>query len=90
LIEGLVALAFLSPWPAWLWQQRDWWLILFIVTTYTVIPVFAFAAILLLMGLAQCPLHHQRRAQVYLSLLLLIPVWLPLPQGIFSLLRGLS
>ncbi|ASC72745.1 hypothetical protein XM38_037040 [Halomicronema hongdechloris C2206] len=45
-IEGLVALAFLSPWPARLWRQRDWWLILFIVTTYAVIPVFAFAAIL--------------------------------------------
>ncbi|ASC72744.1 hypothetical protein XM38_037030 [Halomicronema hongdechloris C2206] len=42
------------------------------------------------MGLAQCPPEHPRRARVYLSLLLLIPVWLPLPQGIFRLLSGLS
>ncbi|NET33920.1 MAG: hypothetical protein F6K19_18180 [Cyanothece sp. SIO1E1] len=83
LSEGGIAIAFLSPYPTWLSNNRDWLLILFILTTYAVIPVFAFAAILSLLGLAQCPLNLTKRRAIYIAILLLIPIWLPLPQAIF-------
>ncbi|NEQ33138.1 MAG: hypothetical protein F6K04_19425 [Leptolyngbya sp. SIO4C5] len=87
LIEGLVAIAFLSPWPRWLFQHRDECLLFFVISTYAIIPVFSFAAILLLMGLAQCSRHQRFKPALYLNLFLLIPLWLPLPQAIFFLLR---
>ncbi|MFE4106587.1 hypothetical protein [Almyronema epifaneia] len=89
-IEGIVAIAFLSPWPRWLFLHRDEWLLIFVVSTYSVIPVFSFAAILLLMGLAQCALTQRFKAALYLNLLLLIPLWLPLPQEIFYFLQQWS
>ncbi|MBE9076217.1 hypothetical protein IQ241_02715 [Romeria aff. gracilis LEGE 07310] len=85
LIEGLVALSFLCPRPRWLYQRRDWGLLLFTFTTYTIIPVFSFAAVLLVLGLAQC--EYPQRERLYLQAWLLIPIWMVLPQALFYLLR---
>ncbi|NJM85325.1 MAG: hypothetical protein HC839_03890 [Leptolyngbyaceae cyanobacterium RM2_2_21] len=60
------------------------------ITTYSVIPVFSFAAILLLMGLAQCPTRETFKSALYLNLFVLMPLWLPLPQAVFYLLRQLT
>ncbi|MEO1401841.1 MAG: hypothetical protein AAFV72_11415 [Cyanobacteria bacterium J06635_1] len=81
LIEGLVALAFLAPGIKYLYDNREWVLLLFIVTTYTVIPVLGFGGILFIMGLAQC--KQPNRQKIYLTLLLLMPIWMPLPQALF-------
>lgn len=87
LIEALVALTFLFPQPRWLHQQRDWGLLFFTFTTYAIIPVFSFAAVLLVLGLAQC--EHPQRQRLYLRAWLLIPIWMVLPQALFYLLRVL-
>jgi hypothetical protein len=53
-IEGAVALAFLSPGATRLGRHRDHLLIAFIVTTYLAAPVLGFGWLLLVLGLAQC------------------------------------
>lgn len=58
-IEGLVALAFLLPaaWgrvARWLSTTRDLWLLVFLVTTYLLLPVLGFAYLLAIMGFCQC------------------------------------
>jgi hypothetical protein len=59
-IEGTVAIAFLVN-PLRLFSQfRDWFLILFIATTYFLLPVLGFAYILIIMGFAQC--HPEQTA----------------------------
>ncbi|MEM9980159.1 MAG: hypothetical protein AAF808_21250, partial [Cyanobacteria bacterium P01_D01_bin.2] len=80
-IEGLVAISFLAPGIKALYDNREWVLLVFIITTYSVIPVLGFGAILFIMGLAQCRQPHRQR--IYLTLLLWMPIWMPLPQGIF-------
>ncbi|MEA5463975.1 hypothetical protein [Leptothoe sp. PORK10 BA2] len=87
LIEGLVAASFLLTVPRWLYQKRDWLLLAFVLTTYTVIPVLGFAALLLVMGLIQA--KNNLMARIYLGLLISMPVWMPLPQGIFGLVQNL-
>ena len=68
LIESFVALAFLSSSFGLLFRIRDWLLILFIATTYFLLPVLGFAYILSVMGLAQCPLDSRHRLLVYIGL----------------------
>lgn len=89
-IEAIAALSFLLPRPKILTRLRYWILLLFIFTTYTVIPVLAFGALLLIMGLAQCMQDHPRWNAFYLGTLLLLPLWMPLPQAIFSLWSALT
>ncbi|WP_088240915.1 hypothetical protein [Calothrix rhizosoleniae] len=86
LIEGVISMAFLSSIPKWLGKNRDWLLILFIVTTYPLIPVYSFAAMLCILGLAQCSMNEQKQFNTYLMVCLLIPLWMPLPQAIFNLI----
>ena len=81
LIEGLVAASFLLTVPRWLYQKRDWILVCFVITTYAVIPVLGFASLLMVMGLIQT--KSMRMAYVYLGLLIWMPLWMPLPQGLF-------
>ena len=88
LIEGIVALSFLLPRPKMLTRLRYWILLVFIFTTYTVIPVLAFGALLLIMGLAQCMQERPDWNTFYLGTLLLLPLWMPLPQAIFGLWPG--
>ncbi|MBT9313894.1 hypothetical protein [Leptothoe spongobia] len=85
LIEGLVAASFLLTELRWLHNKRDWLLLGFVITTYTVIPVLGFAALLMVMGLIQVKSNFI--ARIYLGLLILMPIWMPLPQGIFWLLQ---
>ena len=67
-IEGIVAAAFLLGRIHWLSRFRDWLLILFIITTYFLLPVLGFAYVLVIMGLAQCPPEHIRVRTTYLCL----------------------
>lgn len=52
-IEGLVAVAFLSPGSSFPYRVRHGLLLVFILTTYAVAPVTAFGWILLVMGFSQ-------------------------------------
>jgi hypothetical protein len=57
-IEALVAVAFLLPtaWkgiPGWFSRTRDLWLLVFLVTTYLLLPVLGFAYLLAVMGFSQ-------------------------------------
>ena len=85
LIEGLVAASFLLTVPRWLYQKRDWLLFIFVTTTYAVIPVLGFGALLMVMGLIQT--KSSFIARLYLGLLILMPLWMPLPQAIFWLIQ---
>ena len=87
LIEGLVAASFLLTVPRWLYQKRDWLLFIFVTTTYAVIPVLGFGALLMVMGLIQT--KSSFIARLYLGLLILMPLWMPLPQAIFWLIQQL-
>ena len=69
LIEGAVAAAFLLIGIRWLARCRDWILIIFIATTYFLLPVLGFAYVLIIMGLAQCPPNRDRDRIAYLALL---------------------
>jgi hypothetical protein len=86
LIEGLVAASFLLPIRS-LYKKRDWLLIGFVITTYTVIPVLGFGALLMVMGLIQT--KNTLIARIYLGLLVSMPIWMPLPQGVFGLVQNL-
>lgn len=70
LIEGAIALSFLSSRPRWLFERRDWVLLLFIYTTYLLTPVFGFGAVLITMGLAQCDLARRGTRVAYLASLI--------------------
>ncbi|PSB22787.1 hypothetical protein C7B61_09535 [filamentous cyanobacterium CCP1] len=67
-IEGSVAIAFLVN-PLRLFSRfRDWFLIVFIATTYFLLPVLGFAYILIIMGFAQCPSKHTAVRVAYVGL----------------------
>lgn len=74
LIEGAVAVAFLTPsrfrWVRW----RDMLLITFIATTYFILPVTGFAFALALLGFAQC--EPERKAMRVTYLLLFVAIQL--------------
>jgi hypothetical protein len=72
LIEASVAVAFLVPGVRWLARWRDLLLLLFIATTYFILPVLGFAYILIIMGLAQCPTRQVKIRSAYLSLFALL------------------
>jgi len=83
-IEAIAALSFLLPRPQFLSRARYGILLVFIFTTYTVIPVLAFGALLLIMGLAECLHNRPQWSGIYLGTLLLLPIWMPLPQLLFA------
>lgn len=66
LIEGSIAISFLGGFIFLFWRFRDWLLILFIATTYFLLPVLGFAYILIIMGLAQCSPRSSIVRTVYL------------------------
>lgn len=67
-IEGIIALAFLGKSFSWLFQIRNWLLIIFIVTTYFLLPVLGFAYILAIMGFAQCSIDSRYQRIIYIFL----------------------
>lgn len=68
LIEGSVAVAFLVYPLRLLSRCRDWFLIVFIATTYFLLPVLGFAYVLIIMGFAQCHPKHTAIRVAYIAL----------------------
>ena len=71
-IEGVLVLMFMLPSRFRLTKARDLFLILFIGTTYILLPVTGFAFILGVMGFAQCTRSHRATQIGYLSILVVI------------------
>lgn len=67
-IEGSIGLAFLLPRPRVWARLRNPLLMVFILTTYIVVPVPYFATLLAIMGFAQCPSGRDRPRLLYLAL----------------------
>ena len=72
LIEGAVALAFLIHRRRLPERYKDALLMIFIVTTYGLLPVSGFAFLLCVMGFAQCEIAYPKRRVVYLALFILV------------------
>lgn len=72
LIEGAVAVAFLAPVSWAIHRFRDALLMIFVATTYFLLPVMGFAFMLSLMGIAQCETHRSRTRMLYLFLFIFI------------------
>ncbi|MBR8827920.1 MAG: hypothetical protein DSM107014_08460 [Gomphosphaeria aponina SAG 52.96 = DSM 107014] len=68
IIESAVAVSFLGGGMSRLFLLRDWILILFIATTYFLLPVLGFAYILMIMGFAQCPPQNNTIKIAYICL----------------------
>src|SRR5262245_38463023 len=78
-MESLLAIAFLSPWPAVLHRGRHLVLLTFTILTYAVAPVAGFGWLLAAMGLAQCgPSQHTLRL-AYLAAFVLVFVYSETP-----------
>lgn len=76
LIEGAVAVSFLVPDRVPMAKLRDVFLMLFIGTTYILLPVIGFALTLTIMGFAQCPRDRFRTRLAYLGLLVALQLTL--------------
>lgn len=82
--EGIIAIAFLVPQLKWLYERRDYLLILFIITTYPLVPVGGFAGLLAVIGFAQCSADRPRIEFTYFLLFILIPLWIDIPAILFN------
>lgn len=89
LLEALLAIAFLSAWPALLHRARHVLLVAFTVFTYAAAPVAGFGWLLAAMGLAQCQPAQHRLRLVYLGAFALVLVYSETPL-IRLLLRGVA
>ena len=72
LVEAVIGVAFLFNQPKFIAKKRDYLLLLFILTTFILIPIDRFALILILLGLAQCPQERQRLKITYLAIFILM------------------
>ncbi len=70
LIEGLLAAAFLLPGSRLASRWRDGLLILFMLSTYLVVPVMGFACLFVTLGIAQCRTGTRRGARMRTAYLL--------------------
>jgi hypothetical protein len=79
LIEGLVALAFLLPRSTRPGGLRDVFLMVFIGTTYFLLPVAGFAFVLTLLGLMQCdrPAFRKLYLVLFVGVQLVQVPWIP-------------
>lgn len=57
--ELVVAVAFLWPEGRFVSRLRDFFLLVFIISTYSIAPVIGFGWLLVIMGIAQCTRRHQ-------------------------------
>lgn len=71
-IEALWSVAFLVPAWRWLYERRDWVLLIFCGTTYFLAPVHGFGSLLVAMGLAQCPREKRYARAGYLITLVIL------------------
>jgi hypothetical protein len=86
LLEGLMAAAFLSHWPAWLHHARHMLLVTFAVLTYAVAPVAGFGWLLAAMGLAQCRPEQRAFRLAYVAVFVLVTLYAETP--LLSLVLG--
>jgi len=86
-IEGWIAIAFLLPRKTVVSKYRDIPLIIFMFTTYPIATVRGFAALLAVMGFAQCGEENKIMRVVYLSVFVLIPFFsLPIEKILMNLI----
>lgn len=72
LIEGIIALTFLVPSKHGFFANRDFFLILFLITTYFIAPVSGFALILCIMGLANVERSRRNTRAIYIAAFFLL------------------
>jgi hypothetical protein len=76
LIEGLIATTFLWPRPkSIVANSRDFFLLLFILSTYAVAPVIGFGWVLVIMGLVQCSSRFRYMRLAYVLAFVLLQVY---------------
>ncbi|MDP3920949.1 MAG: hypothetical protein Q8R76_09115 [Candidatus Omnitrophota bacterium] len=73
LIEAIIPIVYLSRRPALLHRYRSIPLLIFIATTYAIVPLHRFALVLNIFGFAQCPQDLAWIRGLHLLLFLLIP-----------------
>ncbi len=76
-IETTLATSFLFSWPKALIRYRSALLLLFICTTYVIVPLHRFALVLNIFGFAQCPKELKLLRILHLVVAILIPLFLP-------------
>lgn len=74
-IEGVIAVSFLVRREFFLTNLRNWFLVLFLATTYVLAPVSGFAMILCIMGLAQVPDHKKAWRLSYVFTFFILQLW---------------
>lgn len=74
-IEGWIAIAFLVPGKSIIGKWRDIPLLLFMISTYPIATVRGFAALLAVMGFAQCTKENRQMRFVYLIIFLGVPLF---------------
>ena len=75
LIEGLIAVAFLWKKDHFISRWRDFLLLTFIVTSYSVAPVIGFGSVLVIMGIAQSSKLQKNTVLLYLSTFFLLQIY---------------
>ncbi len=75
LIEGSITFVFLFTWPRWAHDKRDIVFIVFILTTFFLLPVPTLSSILTLLGFAQCPLEKKKTLIAYILLFPLVQLF---------------
>jgi hypothetical protein len=79
LLEGLLACAFLSRWPAALHRARHMFLMGFSGLTYATAPVAGFGWLLVAMGLAQCDQAQRALRAAYVGVFVLVLIYAETP-----------
>ena len=74
-IEGWIAIAFLVPGNSKIGRWRDIPLLLFMISTYPIATVRGFAALLAVMGFAQCTQENRHMRVVYLIVFICVPLF---------------
>lgn len=74
-IEGVIAVSFLLRREFFFTNLRNWFLVLFLATTYVLAPVSGFAIILCIMGLAQVPDHQRNWRLSYVFTFFILQLW---------------
>ena len=71
-VEGLVALFFFCPERPKILFARNLMLLVFVISTYALVPVVGFGWLLIIMGIAQCKQSHGGWRAVYVAAFFLI------------------
>lgn len=79
LLEALIAVAFVSRWPAAFHRTRHVLLLIFAAVTYAVAPVAGFGWLLAAMGLAQCKPEQRAFRLAYVAVFVLVTVYAETP-----------